>query len=121
MTKKQDTATALAGILKAKRGDETSAAPAGAMVTPAAEPETPSPPSPALPVIPPRVETTKAETPAVKGRGGKSSDPNYSQYSVYLRKGIRKKVGRALDDADTGQDFSELVEELLEKWLASRT
>jgi hypothetical protein len=120
MSKKQDTATALAGILKAKRGDETTAAPAVASVSPA-EPDTPPPPSPALPVIPPRVETVKAETPAVKGRGGKSSDPNYSQYSVYLRKGIRKKVGRALDDADTGQDFSELVEELLEKWLASRT
>jgi hypothetical protein len=106
MSKKPDTAAALAGILQAKRSE------AG-----------PSPtPSPALPPVPPPAETPKAVITVVpKGRGGKSSDPNYSQYSIYLRKAVRKKVGRALDDDDTGQDFSELVEELLEKWLASRS
>lgn len=120
MSRKPDTAAALAGILKAKRGDDQPVATA----TPerrAIEPEPLPPPSPAPPSAPLRVETPKAETPAPNGRGGKSSDPEYSQYSVYLRKKIRKKVGRALDDADTGQDFSELVEELLEQWLASRT
>ena len=106
MSRKPDTASALAGILQARR---PVAAPVAA-------------PSPALPPAPTSVETAAAVIPAVaKGRGGKSSDPAYSQYSIYLRKTIRKKVGRALDDADTGQDFSELVEELLEKWLASRT
>ena len=64
---------------------------------------------------------TPVESPVRKGRGGKSSDPNYNQFSIYLPKTLRKKVGRALDDAETGQDFSELVEELLAKWLASRT
>jgi hypothetical protein len=121
MSKKPDTASALAGILKAKRGEErsdTSPLPAALPV----EPETPPPPSPALPSTPASAEIPNAAMPPSKGRGGKSSDKaNYSQYSVYLRKDTRKKVGRALEDAETGQDFSELVQELLEQWLASRT
>jgi hypothetical protein len=120
MSKKPDTASALAGILKAKRGDDepTVVAPPVA-VRP--EPETPLPPSPApLPAASFPVETQPAAR--RKAPTGKSADKaNYSQFSVYLRKDTRKKVGRALDDADTGQDFSELVQELLEKWLASRT
>jgi hypothetical protein len=131
MSKKHDTASALSGIIRAKRGDDspaTSAVPA----VPPAEPE-PSPadapvleaappnPPPALPAAPSRMETAQQETAVERRRGGKSSDPNYSQYSIYLPKAVRKKVGRALDDADTGQDFSELVEELLSKWLTSRT
>lgn len=121
MSKKPDTASALAGILKAKRGDDLPAGPAPSVAAPVPT-ETQPLPSPALPPGPPPIETPRTVAPAVaKGRGGKSSDPTYSQYSVYLRKAVRKKVGRALDDADTGQDFSDLVEELLEKWLASRT
>jgi hypothetical protein len=107
MSRKPDTAAALAGILKAKRGDDhpvVSAPPAAAPAAPEIQP----PPSPA-----------PAAAVERKGRGGKSSDPNYSQFSVYLPKLLRKKVGRALDDADTGQDFSELVQELLQQWLAS--
>ena len=120
MSKSQDMATALSGILKAKRGEDVLAA-AGEFTVTRAEPEPLPPPSPALPPAPLRVNGTTAETLASKGRCGKSSDPAYSQYSVYLRKSVRKKVGRALDDADSGQDFSELVEELLEKWLTTRT
>lgn len=131
MTKKHDQATALAGILKARRGEESpdaSAVPAHAPAEPEAFPPdapvleaAPPTPPPALPATPPRLETARSETAAQKRRGGKSSDPTYSQYSIYLPKAVRKKVGRALDDADNGQDFSELVEELLSKWLASRT
>ncbi len=121
MSKKPDTASALAGILKAKRGDDgTASQPAAVLVR--SEPETPLPPSPAP--LPPATLVAAAMPPEARGkaRSGKSSDKaNYSQFSVYLRKDTRKKVGRALDDADTGQDFSELVQELLEKWLASRT
>ena len=107
MSKKPDTATALASILRAKRVDEGT---------------TPLNPSPAPVLAPPVVEARQAEPARPKGRGGKSSDKaNYSQYSVYLRKDTRKKVGRALDDAETGQDFSELVQELLEQWLKSST
>ena len=103
MSKKSDTASALANILKAKRGDESTP-------PPTAEP-TPALPSPALPQNPP----------PVRGRGGKSSDPTFCQCSVYLRRATRKRVNRALDDEDQGRDFSDLVETLLEQWLASRT
>jgi hypothetical protein len=117
MSRKQNTATALAGILSAKRGGDSVGTPALFIAT-QGEPEAAPPPSPApLPVV----AAKKVEPAIAEGRGGKSSDPNYSQYSLYLLKTTRKKVGRALDDADTGQDFSELVEELLQQWLVSRT
>jgi hypothetical protein len=120
MSKKPDTASALAGILRAKRGDESEGAPtppeASAPVTAA-----PTPPSPALPATP----SVAVASPAIsekKTRGGKSSNKaTFSQFSVYLRKETRKKVGRALEDAETGQDFSDLVQSLLEQWLKSRT
>lgn len=113
MSRKPNTAAALADILKAKRGDNQPTDPVSAMATPAAV-EAPSNLSPApLPTPAPAAKIR---------RNGKSSDKtNYSQFSVYLRKDTRKKVGRALDDADTGQDFSELVQQLLEQWLTSRT
>jgi hypothetical protein len=120
MSKKPDTASALADIIKAKRGDEvpTVVAPAVAV---GPDPETSLPPSPALP-LPPSLPSENQPVARRKPPTGKSADKeNYSQYSVWLRKVTRKKVGRALDDDDTGQDFSELVQELLEKWLASRT
>jgi hypothetical protein len=120
MSKKPDTASALAGILKAKRGDDlpVEVAPSVAM---GPAPETQLPPSPAL-LPPPSFPVEYQPVARRKAPTGKSADKaNYSQFSVYLRKDTRKKVGRALDDDDTGQDFSELVQELLEKWLASRT
>jgi hypothetical protein len=117
MSRKQDTAAALAGILSAKRGGDNVIVPALSIAT---QDEPVAAPSPS-PAPPPVVDAKKVEPAVAEGRGGKSSDPNYSQYSLYLRKTTRKKVGRALDDADTGQDFSELVEELLQQWLASRT
>ena len=120
MSKKPDTASALAGILKAKRGDDFSTADGPADVV-RPDPETSLPPSPTpLPITSPPVEIQPVAR--RKSPTGKSSDKaNYSQFSVYLRKDTRKKVGRALDDADTGQDFSELVQEILEKWLKART
>lgn len=119
MSKKSDTANALAGILRARRGEDGPAA-ATTQVVSAPEPESQPLPSPApLPTV--RVNGARAEAPAPKGRGGKSSDPNYTQCSIYLPKALRKKAGRALDDDDNGMDFSDLVEELVGKWLASRT
>jgi hypothetical protein len=120
MSKKPDTASALAGILKAKRGDDVPAAVAPPVAA-GPDPEMPLPPSPA-PLQTPSLPVENLPVARRKAATGKSADKaNYSQYSVYLRKDTRKKVGRALDDADAGQDFSELVQELLEKWLTSRT
>ena len=119
MSKKPNTASALAGILAAKRGDDVAAeVPLPVVYGP--NPEIPLPPSPA-PLPTPSLPVENQPAARRKAPTGKSADKaNYSQFSVYLRKDTRKKVGRALDDADTGQDFSELVQELLEKWLTSR-
>jgi hypothetical protein len=121
MSKANQTATALAGILKAKRGDD----PADSVAPPTPTVsllEPPASPPPATTTRTRRTATAKpVEISIHEGRGGKSSDPDYSQYSVYLRKQTRKKVNRALDDADNGQDFSDLVQSLLEQWLVSRT
>ena len=67
---------------------------------------------------PPIVETTQAEAPPRRrGPIGKSSDPTYKFAGVYLKKTTQKRTKRRLDDLETGQDFSELVEQLLNQWL----
>lgn len=128
MNNKRDTASALAGILKAKRQPESPQMPDPAPEPEAVEdhidppapatavPNTP-PPSPA-PIVPPAIEEKPQQVP---GRTGKFRDPNYSQHSIYLKKGTHKRVKRLLEDEDTGQDFSMLVQELLEQWLRSHT
>ena len=120
MSKKPDTASALAGILKARRGDDAAAADPPPVETPE-KPEPAVAPSPAPP-SPPVSQAPAPPTVERKPRGGKSSDKaTYDQFSVYLRKDTRKKVKRALEDKETGQDFSDLVQELLEQWLKSNT
>jgi hypothetical protein len=120
MSKKNEMASALTGILSAKRGGDVAAAPTLSIAT-QDEPIAAPPPSPALLPSSGAMRLRKAETPVVEGPAGKRSDPNYSQYSLYLRKTTRKMVNRALDDIEPEQDFSELVETLLQQWLASRT
>jgi len=51
---------------------------------------------------------------------GKRSDLNYKQYSVLLKKQTHRKVSNLLRDRESDQDMSELVEQLLEKWLAEQ-
>jgi hypothetical protein len=50
---------------------------------------------------------------------GKRSDSDYKQVSAYIRKDTHFKVKLAL--LQEGGEFSELVEELLGEWVASRT
>ena len=120
MSKKPNTATALAGILNAKRGVEPVDEPAVAIEVPTAR-ETPAPPSPALPDTPSPVSVPTPVS-SKAARMGKSKDKaNYNQFSVYLRKDTRKKAGRVLEDTNPEMDFSDLVQELLEQWLTSRT
>lgn len=52
---------------------------------------------------------------------GKRSDPAYGQVTAYIRKDTYSAVQVALIQAGKGQEFSELVEELLAKWLKPRT
>lgn len=48
---------------------------------------------------------------------GKSSSAEYTQVLTYLRKDTHKAVKRALLDFDDKRDLSDIVEELLIKWL----
>ena len=51
--------------------------------------------------------------------GGKRSDADYRQVSAYVRRDTYQKVKIALLEED--REFSDLVEELLEGWLESRS
>jgi hypothetical protein len=46
---------------------------------------------------------------------GKRSDPNYVQVGAYIPAQLNKQVKRQL--VDTDQNFSDLVTELLERWI----
>jgi len=57
-----------------------------------------------------------------KGRPpGKRSDPDYQPTTVLLRKQIKKTARRLLEDTGTGQDLSELIEQLLVEWIQQQT
>ena len=73
------------------------------------------------------LKAVKAPATTKRGRGraagvstGKSNDPDYTAALAYIRKNTHQAVKVALISAGQQQDFSELVEELLTKWLKSR-
>ena len=56
----------------------------------------------------------------VRGRGrppGKRSDPDYQPTTVLIRKQTKKTAARLLEDTDSGQDLSDLIEQLLGEWI----
>jgi hypothetical protein len=92
-------------IMKAKRGE-----PEPAEAPSASKPE---PPSPALP---------EAPVPRKRGRPpGKRSSEDHEQVTAYIRRETHLKVKMALLQDGEVQDFSELIEGLLGKWIGSRT
>ena len=64
-------------------------------------------------------EIKPVEVKQSKGRG-KRSNPDYEQVSAYIRKNTYKDVKIALLQQAESKDFSDLVEELLVKWLSSQ-
>ena len=59
--------------------------------------------------------------PATTGRGvGRRRDPNYMQASAYVPRQLRRQVDRALLNDPSERDYSELIEELLQKWLVDQ-
>jgi hypothetical protein len=72
-------------------------------------PADPPPPSPAP------VEAPKRGRPP-----GKRSDPSYSQVTAYIPEELHRRVKIVLLQEAKGQEFSELVEELLLAWIESR-
>ena len=79
-------------------------------------------------IVPGRPEKPTMSPPAsgsaagAKGRPatGKRSDPDWSRYTILLRKMTHKQAVRRLLDLETVQDLSELVDELLTKWLGQQ-
>ena len=72
-------------------------------------------------------ESTAAEPvvmptkPAGRGRPrGKRSNPDFDQVTAYIRKHTHQDVKIALLQEGRGREFSELVEDLLAKWLKAR-
>jgi hypothetical protein len=75
---------------------------------------------PTSPSAAPRAVRPAPETAPVRGKGrppGKRSDPDYQPTTVLLRKHTKKTASRLLEDASTGQDLSELIEQLLTEWI----
>lgn len=64
----------------------------------------------------------KTDLPKHRGHSatGKRNNPDYDQTTAYVRKDIYKAVRIALIEEGEERDYSELVEELLAKWLKSR-
>jgi hypothetical protein len=81
----------------------------------------PAPPSPAP--LPSASEIPKQSTDKRKpGRpkGGKSSNPEFVQTTAYVEETVLISVKKALLDVKD-LDFSSLVNDLLKKWVKSRT
>ncbi len=55
------------------------------------------------------------------GRGGKRSDPEYAPTTFFVRKDTKRRAGRLLEDMNAKQDLSDLVEQLLAKWIAEHS
>jgi hypothetical protein len=88
-------------------------------VTP--EEETPPPPSPApLPTAKEPAKMPVEKRKLGRPKVGKSSNPDFIQVTAYVEESLHIAVKKALLDLkDT--DFSDLVSDLLKKWVKSRT
>lgn len=72
-------------------------------------------PKPApTPAPPPTTEAAPTKEP----KKSKSSDPNYMRTTVYLQRQVHRKLKSAA--ADEEKEISEIIEELVMGWLASR-
>ena len=52
---------------------------------------------------------------------GKRSDPAFRPTTFFVRKETKRKASRLLEDQEAGKDLSDLVEELLAKWVAENS
>lgn len=91
-------------ILSAAKGREPEPEPEQDLVVDQPQPPLASPPAPK------------------RGRPkGKRSHPDYEQVTAYIRKETHRDVKIALLQSGEEQEFSELIQELLEQWLKMRT
>lgn len=52
---------------------------------------------------------------------GKRSDPAFRPTTFFVRKETQRKASRLLEDQEIGKDLSDLVEELLAKWVVEHS
>ncbi len=70
------------------------------------------------PVAKRNVKPADSPVPTPARTTGKSSNPDYEAVKLYVRKQTRRAAERKWED-ETSRDFSELVQELLTKYLGS--
>jgi hypothetical protein len=77
---------------------------------------------PIQPTPTPSAIAEEEATPKRRGRpaGGKRNDPDFEQVTAYVRKDTHRAVKIALLQTPQKMEFSELVDDLLSKWLQSR-
>ena len=63
----------------------------------------------------PNVTTGKGRLP------GKRSNPDFSPTTFFVRKDTKRKAARLLEDQEAGKDLSDLVEQLLSKWISENS
>ena len=68
-----------------------------------------------LPALPAPEQIGKA------GREGKRSNPEYAPRTFFVRKNTKRQAVRLLEDTNADQDLSDLVEQLLTKWIAEHS
>lgn len=71
--------------------------------------------APALPPPPP--EPVIMRQPQKTRPAGKRSNPAYRPTTVFLRKATVKAANRKLEDTESRLDLSDLIEQLLTKWI----
>jgi hypothetical protein len=80
-----------------------------------------APPSPALPADYGKMpKSTADKRKAGRPRSGKSSNPEFVQVTAYVEETVHLAVKKALIGVKA-TDFSDLVNDLLKKWVKSRT
>jgi hypothetical protein len=69
----------------------------------------------------PAAMTTAPEFGGRGRRAGKRSDPAFRPTTFFVRKETQRKAARLLEDQEAGKDLSDLVEELLGKWISDNS
>jgi hypothetical protein len=83
--------------------------------------ETEEPPLAASPQDMPAELALPATPDVVRGKGrppGKRSNPEWKLYSHFLKKKTQRSAAAHLAALDDGRDLSDVLQELLERWLA---
>jgi hypothetical protein len=69
------------------------------------------------------VEQIQESQPSTGTRGrptGKRSNPDFQPTTVLLRKATKRAATRKLEDDNVDQDLSELIEQLLTRWISQK-